>query len=185
MSKKYVITSINNVICGFLLNEGNVEEIRAYEPESILGNIYVGRLSNIVENINSAFVDIKKGLSCYMSMEDYMGPKLKIGDLITVQLNKEAIKTKAPSVTTKLSLDGEYVVVMVDNERKIGVSSKIKLEAKRDELKEIVNDAITDFYNLSTITNHADFEFSIIVRTKAEEADNESIKKETIKILCK
>ncbi len=185
MSKKYVITSINNVICGFLLNEGNVEEIRAYEPESILGNIYVGRLSNIVENINSAFVDIKKGLNCYMSMEDYIGPKLKIGDLITVQLNKEAIKTKAPSVTTKLSLDGEYVVVMVDNERKIGVSSKIKLEAKRDELKEIVNDAITDFYNLSTITNHADFEFSIIVRTKAEEADNESIKKETIKILCK
>ena len=94
-----------------MFTEGKVEQIRAYEPESMLGNIYVGRVSNIVNNINSAFVDIKKGLSCYMSLEDYCGPKLKIGDLVTVQLSKEAIKTKAPSVTTKLSLDGEYVVI--------------------------------------------------------------------------
>ena len=77
MAKKYVITAINNIICGFLLNDGNVEIIRAYEPESMLGNIYVGRVSNIVKNINSAFVDIKKGLSCYMSLEDYSGPLLK------------------------------------------------------------------------------------------------------------
>ena len=70
MNKKYIITSINNIICGFSFIDGVVQEIRAYEPESILGNIYVGRVSNIVQNINSAFVDIKKGLSCYMSMED-------------------------------------------------------------------------------------------------------------------
>ena len=185
MSKKYVITSINNVICGFLLSDGQVAEIRAYEPESMLGNIYVGRVSNIVQNINSAFIDIKKGLSCYMSMEDYTGAKLKIGDLVTVQLNKEAIKTKAPSVTTKLTMDGEYVVVTIDADSKIGVSSKIKSEAKREELKKIVTDVINDFHNSSTLSNNINLSFSIIVRTKAEEADDELIKKETIKILCK
>lgn len=184
MSKKYVITSINNVICGFLIYDGQVLEIRAYEPESMLGNIYVGRVSNIVQNINSAFVDIKKGLSCYMSMEDYCGPKLKIGDLITVQLNKEAIKTKAPSVTTKLSLDGEYVVVTLDSESKIGVSSKIKSESKREELKIIVKDAINEFKELNASSNYKDHDFNIIIRTKAEEANVESIKKETIRLLC-
>ncbi len=185
MSKKYIITSINNVICGFLLSDGQIEEIRAYEPESMLGNIYVGRVSNIVQNINSAFIDIKKGLSCYMSIEDYTGPKLKIGDLVTVQLNKEAIKTKAPSVTTKLTMDGEYVVVTINADSKIGVSSKIKSEAKREELKKIVTDAINDFHNSSTLSNNINLSFSIIVRTKAEEAADELIKKETIKILYK
>lgn len=186
MSKKYVITSINNVICGFLLSDGQVEEIRAYEPESMLGNIYVGRVSNIVQNINSAFVDIKKGLSCYMSLEDYSGPKLKIGDLVTVQLSKEAIKTKAPSVTSKLSLDGENVVVMIDSECKIGVSSKIKSLGKRDELKTVVREAIEAFNsnNNQSISGHNN-SYGIIVRTKAEDVSSEIIKEETINLLCK
>ncbi|MBE5931856.1 MAG: ribonuclease E/G [Lachnospiraceae bacterium] len=180
MSKKYIITSINNIICGFLINEGRTEVIRAYEPESILGNIYIGRVSNIVQNINSAFVDIKKGLSCYMSLEDYSGPKLKIGDNIPVQLNKEAIKTKAPSVTTRLSLDGEYVVVMLDG--KIGVSSKIKSDSKREALKSIVNESIEEFNKIKKSNN---INIGIIVRTKAENATSEIIKEETIKLLCK
>ncbi len=180
MSKKYVITSINNIICGFLINEGNAEVIRAYEQESMLGNIYVGRVSNIVQNINSAFVDIQKGLSCYMSLEDYSGKKLKIGDNLTVQLNKEAVKTKAPSVTTRISLDGDYVVVMVDG--KIGVSSKIKSEARREELKSIINSTIDEF---KTLQKSSDVNYGIIVRTKAEDASTDIIKQETINLLCK
>lgn len=180
MSKKYVITSINNIICGFILNDGNAEIIRAYEPESILGNIYVGRISNIVQNINSAFIDIKKGLSCYMSLEDYSGEKLKIGDNIPVQLNKEAIKTKAPSVTTRLSLDGEYVVVTVDG--KIGVSSKIKSDAKRIELKSIISASLDEFKSSQKSTKE---NWGIIIRTKSEEASSEAIREETIKLLCK
>lgn len=179
MNKKYIITSINNIICGFLLSDGNAQEIRAYEPESLLGNIYVGRVSNIVQNINSAFVDIQKGLSCYMSLEDYSGEKLKIGDEIPVQLAKEAIKTKAPTVTTKLSLDGDYVVITVDG--KIGISSKIKSEAKRDELKTIIKNTLNDF----NIKKSSKTNFGIIVRTKSEEASVDDIKKETINLLCK
>ena len=184
MIKKYVITNINNVICGFLLEEGIPKEIKAYEPESILGNIYVGRVSNIVKNINSAFVDIKKGLSCYMPLEDLgIENTLKMGDLIPVQLNKEAIKTKAPSVTTKLSLDGEYVVVMLESKKdKIGVSTKIKTEAVRDNLKAIAEDALTEFKRENNIDS---LNYSIIVRTKAEEANTDDIKQETIKLLCK
>ncbi|MBE5953551.1 MAG: ribonuclease E/G [Lachnospiraceae bacterium] len=180
MNKKYIITSINNIICGFSFIDGVVQEIRAYELESILGNIYVGRVSNIIQNINSAFVDIKKGLSCYMSMEDYTGKKLKIGDLVTVQLSKEAIKTKAPTVTTRLSLDGEYVVVTVDG--KIGVSSKIKSESKRIELKDIIKTAIDEFKQNKKSEN---VDFGIIVRTKSGDANINEIKEETINLLCK
>lgn len=184
MTKKYIITNINNIICGFLLENGQAKEIKAYEPQSMLGNIYVGKVSNIVSNIDSAFIDIQKGLSCYMPLEDYfLDKKLKIGDLLPVQLNKEAIKSKAPSVTTKLSLDGEYVVVMFESHKdKIGVSSKIRSEDKREELKAVVKEALDTFKAESKLTST---NYGIILRTKSEEANTEYIKQETITLLCK
>lgn len=179
MNKKYIITEFNNMLCGFLMEDGKAKEIRCYDEESILGNIYVGRVSNIVKNINSAFVDIKKGLSCYYPLEDYTGKKLKIGDLLTVQVNKEPIKTKQPSVTTKLSMTGEYVVVHQDDA--IGVSTKIKDNSKREGLKTIFEKAINDF---KAKQKCKDVSFGGIIRTKAEEVSDDIIYNETIKILC-
>ncbi len=176
---KFLLTEINNTIMGFLINDGKVNEIRCYEEESILGNIYVGRVSNIVKNINAAFVDIKKGLSCYMPLEDYTGDKLKIGDLLTVQINKEPIKTKQPSVTTKLSLTGEYVVVHQDDV--VGVSNKIKDNTKRESLKNIFNKAIDTLKSEKAID---DISFGGIVRTNAEIASEDEAYNETIKLLC-
>lgn len=179
MNKKYIITEFNNMLCGFLMEEGKAKEICCYDEESILGNIYVGRVSNIVKNINSAFVDIKKGLSCYYPLEVYTGKKLKIGDLLTVQVNKEPIKTKQPSVTTKLSMTGEYVVVHQDDT--IGVSTKIKDNSKREGLKTIFEKAINDF---KAKQKCKDVSFGGIIRTKAEEVSDDIIYNETIKILC-
>lgn len=179
MNKKYIITEFNNMLCGFLMEEGKAKEICCYDEESILGNIYVGRVSNIVKNINSAFVDIKKGLSCYYPLEDYTGKKLKIGDLLTVQVNKEPIKTKQPSVTTKLSMTGEYIVVHQDDT--IGVSTKIKDNSKREGLKTIFEKAINDF---KAKQKCKDVSFGGIIRTKAEEVSDDIIYNETIKILC-
>lgn len=179
MNKKYIITEFNNMLCGFLMEDGKAKEIRCYDEESILGNIYVGRVSNIVKNINSAFIDIKKGLSCYYPLEEYIGDKLKIGDLLTVQINKEPIKTKQPSVTTKLSLTGEYVVVHQDNT--IGVSTKIKDNSKRDELKAVFDKAIRDFQGQQKCK---DISYGGIIRTKAETVSTEIVYNETIKILC-
>ncbi len=184
LMNKYLLTEINNITMGFLLEEGKVNEIRSYDEESILGNIYVGRVSNIVKNINAAFVDIAKNKTCYLPLEDYTGKKLKIGDLLTVQINKEPIKTKQPSVTTKISLTGEYVVVHQDNV--VGVSAKIKDNARREELKAIFNKAITDFKKKNTAKQSQDMlDFGGIIRTNAEEVADEAIYNETITLLCK
>ena len=179
MDKKYIITEFNNVLCGFLTEDGKPTEIRCYEEESILGNIYVGRVSNIVKNINAAFVDIKKGLSCYYPLEEFTGDKLRIGDLITVQINKEPIKTKQPSVTTKISLTGEYVVVHQDET--IGVSTKIVSEEKRSLLKTIFTKAVEDFNS----KKKSEVSFGGIIRTKGADVSEELIYEETIKLLCK
>lgn len=178
--KKYILTKINNLMMGFLLEDGKPSEIRCYEDDSILGNIYVGRVSNIVKNINAAFIDIKKGFSCYYPLEEYTGNSLKIGDLLPVQINKEPIKTKQPSVTTKLSMAGEYVLVHQDDV--VGVSAKISDSSERDRLKAIVGRAVSDFKaNQKSI----DTFFGGIIRTKANGISEEELYNETINLLCK
>lgn len=180
MNDKFVLTEINNIKTGFLFKNGRAEEIRCYEDNSLIGNIYVGRVSNILKNINAAFVDVEKGLSCYLPLEDYHGDRaLRTGDLLTVQITKDRIKSKQPAVSSTIALTGEYVVVhAADN---IGVSSKIKDEPKRTLLKECITGALDLF---SAGKKCEDIIYGGIVRTKAASVDTELVVEETVKLLC-
>ena len=178
--RQFVITKINKIYMGFLFINGNVDEIRTYEDDSLIGNIYVGRVSNIVPNINAAFVDIKKNESCYLSLEDYKGEKkLKVGDLITVQVTKDKIKTKQATVTTDISVAGDYVLVKKDY--LAGVSSKIKDKERRGILKDNLKASLEECDLFKTC---GDTQYGGIVRTNAENAPDDIIKQETIKKLC-
>lgn len=179
--KQYVITKINKIYIGFMFKDGSIEEIRSYEDDSLIGNIYVGRVSNIVPNINAAFVDIQKGEVCYMSMEDYKeDKKLKIGDLITVQVTKDSIKTKKATVTSNISINGDYVMVCKDS--MLGVSSKITAKERRNDLKKLYNEALSDFENKKKCKN---INYGGIIRTRSEEALDENVKKEALNNLCR
>ena len=181
MSYKYIITKLNNHRMGFLLSDNHVEEIRVYTEQSLVGNVYRGVVSNVVENINAAFVDIKKGESCYLALEDYPGAdKLKPGNLVTVQVTKDAIKSKQPSVSGCVSLTGGSVVVSVSEV--IGVSNKIEDKAKRESLKEAFEEALS-LFEVGRKTK--DIRFGGIVRTQAAEVDREAFIEETVKMLCK
>lgn len=128
------------VLADALLEDGQLAELSLL-PESqtsILGNIYIGKVRNIVKNIQAAFVEIEGGQLCYLPLEEvrnpvYIKPKkqeqLVQGDELLVQVSREAVKTKAPSVTTNLSLTGKYLVLTTGN-RTLGYSSKLKPEEK-------------------------------------------------------
>ena len=100
---------------------------------------------------------------------------LCIGDELVVQISREAVKTKAPTVTSHLSFTGRYAVLTHGNTR-IGVSSKIP-RALRDEFKD----------RLSRMKNE---QFGIIIRTNAKgvpfqevEDEIERLKEEYKKLL--
>lgn len=153
------------------MEDGRINEIRCYEEDSLIGNIYIGQVTNILKNINAAFVDIQKGESCYLPMEDYSGEKtLKIGDFLPVQVVKDRIKTKQPTVTTKLSLSGNYVVVHLGDT--IGVSAKIKEEKKRKELKQCFFDALNE------ASEDISWKLGGIIRTQAEKEEKSEIIRE-------
>ena len=53
MNNKYVLTKLQDITTGFFFEDDKIEEIRCYEEDSLIGNIYVGKISNILKNINS------------------------------------------------------------------------------------------------------------------------------------
>ena len=183
--KQFVFTEWNKKKLGILFEDGKAMEIRCYEADSILGNVYRARVSNLSPNINAAFVDIKKGESCYLSMDDYPGEKLKVGDLVTVQVVRDKIKTKRYAVTTDISLQGDYAVTTLF--APVGVSSKITDSARKKELKTLMQNLLiaeqdAQFYlaegNVAEIERIKKLTFGGIIRTQAEHAEDAAITRE-------
>ena len=136
----YAMIKKENHIFSFLLQEGKAVEIHCDKTESdtILGNIYIGKIKNIAKNIGAAFVEIAPGNICYLALDDMKDPvytkkgtsKLpQAGDELLVQVSREGIKTKFPSVTTNITLYGKYALLTTGN-KQVSVSSKLSQRQK-------------------------------------------------------
>jgi len=179
--KKYIITQEKlktvkgeqNFIVSALYDENrNMIEasLSSLEEESILGNLYIGRVENVVKNLNAAFIRISPEQICYYSMDEYKNPlftkkisqkkPLVEGEELVVQVSREALKTKDPAVTTNLNFTGKYAVLTTENQR-IGISSKLA-KSDRERLKQLVEDI-----------EHPDY--GLILRTNATGASDEDI----------
>ena len=141
---------------------------------SVLGNIYIGRVENVVKNLNAAFVCIAPGQNCYLPLQELKNPvftkkqsekkAICAGDELLVQVVKEALKTKDPSVSTNLTFTGKYVI-LTTGKRKIGASSKLPKE-KREKLLKIVEDFLSGKEQIP---------YGVIVRTNAAQASKEEL----------
>ena len=144
--------------------------LSALDEESLLGNLYIGRVENVVKNLNAAFIRISPEQICYYSMDDYKNPlftkKVSVkkplveGEELVVQVTREALKTKEPAVTTNLNFTGKYAVLTTENQR-IGISAKL-CKTDRERLK-----------SLAETIEHPDF--GLILRTNARDATDEEI----------
>ncbi|CAM3503528.1 Rne/Rng family ribonuclease [Marinicrinis lubricantis] len=113
-----------------------------------VGNIYKGKVVNVLPGMEAAFVDIGLGKNAFIYIDDLLPahlekqPKVKpsIDELIApgqdllVQVIKEAIGGKGAKVTTHFSLPGRWLVYM-PNADYVGVSRKISSDAERERLR--------------------------------------------------
>ena len=146
-----------------------------HDEESLLNSIFVARVDNIVPNIKGAFVRISQKQVCYLPLEDVKAPlyvkkqsqrkALSIGDEIVVQVVKDAIKTKEPVVSTKLTISGKYCVLTTDN-ISLGVSKKIK-DDNHIRLSELLSSNFSE--------ESENYGFGLIIRTNALEATEEEL----------
>ena len=166
-----VITEYKNRICTILFQDNVMQEIHVEADESILSAIFMAKVKNISKNINAAFVELFDGQMAFLPLEDVkdcsflhsIDGRLREGDEIPVQVIKEAVKTKDPVVTTKLSVNGAYAVVSLDK-KKSGFRFSRKLSA--DKKHELID-------ALSGIELPADYAY--VVRTGAGELTDFSV----------
>lgn len=168
MAKEMLINVSEGEECRIaLLEDGRLEELymERTSATSHVGNIYKGRVTNVEASIQAAFVDFGLGRNGFLHISDLMptyfgrrgedivetvGKKmarrdrppiqrcLRRGDEIIVQIIKEGIGTKGPTLSSYLSIPGRYLVMM-PGVGKMGVSQKIEDDAERRRLRQILD----------------------------------------------
>ena len=155
---KLLLTYYKNKILLLYIQDNRLVFAQAFSEknESILGNIYVGKVTNVVKNIDAAFVEIYPGQICFLPLKECrhailtnrtFDKRILAGDEIVVQVVKEAAKTKQPSVTANISFTGTYCVVTT-GKKKIGYSNKLKVFEK-EKLEKFSSDFFAKSENLN------------------------------------
>jgi ribonuclease G len=174
---------------------GNDKKIMYVEDEKIIeryeeneqnhtieGNIYIGKVQNVLSGLQAAFVDLGNGKNAFIHLKDIL-PKRDIndesnekerieekykiadyvrpGDPIIVEVKRDETSNKGARVSTHISLKGRFIVYM-PNATFVTCSQKIKNEKKRQELIKLVRDNIPQGTGA-------------IIRTVSENAKHEDI----------
>lgn len=151
MEYKYIITDINNkIFCCIYTSDNTCHYLKPLDSGSVVGNIYVGRVENVVKNINAAFIEIEDKQKCYYSIQDNKtpiffneknNPAICQGDRILVKVITEPLKTKPAKVSSKIELTGNYSVVSNDV-KGVHISKKIKSNETITDIKKRVADIL-------------------------------------------
>ncbi|MBY0263017.1 MAG: ribonuclease E/G, partial [Phycisphaerales bacterium] len=151
-----------------IVEGGKLQELHAERmdgPSSHVGSIYVGKVVNVEPAIQAAFVDFGLEANGFLHVSDVhpqyfpgadsdeterVGKKtprrdrppiqdcFRRGDEVAVQVLKEGVGTKGPTVTSYLSIPGRFLVMMPQMD-KVGVSRKVEDEETRRKMREILD----------------------------------------------
>jgi len=150
-----------------VVEDDRLEEHHAerFDAVSRVGNIYLGRIANIEPAIQAAFIDFGVGAHGFLHVTDLhprffpdskaeaterVGKKtprrerppiqacLKRGQEIMVQVIKEGVGTKGPTLTSYISIPGRFLVMMPQMDR-VGVSRKVEDDDRRKQMREILD----------------------------------------------
>ena len=168
MAREMLINIAEGEECRIAVMENGVLEELYIERASLtshVGNIYRGKVTNIEASIQAAFVDFGIGKNGFLHISDlhpryfmrkgehveHIGRRkslrerppiqqcMKKSQDLIVQVIKEGVSTKGPTLTTYLSLPGKYLVMMPWM-HKLGVSQKIEDDDERTRLRAILDE---------------------------------------------
>lgn len=169
----------------YLENQNILEKYEENENnKTIEGNIYIGKVQNILSGLQAAFVDLGNGKNAFIHLKDILPkrniveePKLdeaeknlkikdyvKTGMPIIVEVKRDETSNKGARVSTHISLKGRFIVYM-PNATFVTVSQKITDKTKREELVDITKKYLPE-------------NTGAIIRTVSENATEEQIKED-------
>lgn len=191
---KILILKLYNKLFSILICNNQILAVQAQNYEGgnagdalSIGNIYVGRVKNISENIGAAFVEIRKGKIAFLPLNEAKTAivinrkpdgTIKAGDELIVQLVKEPVKSKLAGISAGLSLSGSYAVVKYRYENteydKAKESEKFELPGSVEVSSKLGKKYHNIYKNLEPLKEIAK-RFDIIVRTNAADVQDVSV----------
>lgn len=176
VKREMVVREKDNLNQVAILEDGMLVEhyVSRHTQTTAVGNIYLGKVQNVLSSMEAAFVDIGKGRNAVLyagevnwdavglnaktgKIEEALSP----GDLVMVQVTKDPIGHKGARLTSQITLAGRHLV-LVPSGAMTGISRKLP-EAERIRLKGILRELIPSDYG-------------VIVRTAAEGATEEQLR---------
>ena len=148
---------------------------------SYVGNVYLGRVQNVLPSMEAAFVDIGKGRNAVLyagevnwdaagiseSEPRKIETVLKTGQPVLVQVTKDPIGQKGARLTSQISLPGRYLVYVPSGEMS-GISRRLP-DQERSRLKSILKNLIPE-------------DAGVIVRTASEGATEEELERDVVRL---
>ena len=144
---KLLFTEYNGHMCSLLIKDNRLiaASVLPKNPSKI-GAIYIGKVKNVVSNLNACFVEIADGEMCFLSLKDAVTPyitnrtfdgRIVQGDELLVQITRDAQKTKLASVTAHVSVSNDAFVISQDYIR-TGYSGKLS-KAEKERLRSFLS----------------------------------------------
>jgi len=175
VDRRMVVREKDNRVQIGVLEDGLLVEHYVAESQggSIIGNVYLGKVQNVLPSMEAAFVDIGRGRNAvlYSGEVDWEAAEtgnqprrielaLKSGDHVLVQVTKDPVGQKGARLTSQISLPGRFLVY-VPGGNMSGISRKLP-EGERQRLKQILKHALPE-------------DAGVIVRTAAEGATEDQL----------
>jgi len=175
VDRTMVVRSKDGKIQIGVLEDGILVEhyVAKAQDASLIGNVYLGKVQNVLPSMEAAFVDIGRGRNAvlYSGEVDWelaetgnqprrIELALKSGDTVLVQVTKDPVGQKGARLTSQVSLPGRYLVY-VPNGSMNGISRKLP-DSERTRLKKILKEILPE-------------DAGVIVRTAAEGATEEQL----------
>lgn len=175
MAQTIIVNSLPEEVRMAIVEDGSLAELVVERPDDshLVGNIYKGRVQNILPGMQAAFVDIGLDKNAFLYIGDIrecelsmfakgIAPeKLFVGQEILVQIVKDAVGTKGPKATTHLTLPGHDVVLLPTADY-VGISKQIEEKEERDRLKALAEELCPEGMGM-------------IMRTAAKEKTSEEL----------
>lgn len=179
--KELIINIEDDVEKIFLLENGVLTEkyIDSKYKKRLEGNIYIGKVQNIIPGLQAAFVNVGENKNAFIHLKDVLPKKniveedtynleqcdirkvLKPGMPIIVEIKRDSYNKKGARASTHINLPGRYLVLL-PNANFVTVSQKIEDNQERNRLIELVKDIIPK-------------NMGAIIRTSAEGKSSEDI----------
>ena len=175
VDRKMIVREADNRVQIGVLEDGILVEhyVAQSQSASLIGNIYLGKVQNVLPSMEAAFVDIGKGRNAVLysgevdwdAAETGNQPRkielaLKTGDKVLVQVTKDPVGQKGARLTSQISLPGRYLVYVPGGNMN-GISRKLP-DKERQRLKAILKELLPA-------------DAGVIVRTAAEGATEEQL----------